>query len=119
MLKSDENVLESKKLVQQFEELLKALDKCCGLALQQPLPTMQLALMTDAAAGYAFLIEEDPNQKFTSLRKSYAPSPMVQKPSPQPKSRCPYMQRISCNLLRIQTIWTHFLERAETGHYYN
>ena len=32
--------------------------------------------MTDAsfaAAGYAVLVEDDPNQKFTSLRKSYAP----------------------------------------------
>ena len=32
--------------------------------------------MTDAsfqAAGYAVLIEDDPNQKFTSTRKSYVP----------------------------------------------
>ena len=32
--------------------------------------------MTDAsfgAAGYAVFIEDDPNQQFTSLRKSYAP----------------------------------------------
>ena len=32
--------------------------------------------MTDSsfgAAGYAMLIEDDPNQKFTSIRKSYAP----------------------------------------------
>ena len=76
MLKSDEKVLVSKELVQQFEEINKALDKCCDLALQQPIPNKQIALMTDAsfgAAGYAVLIEDDPNQKFTSLRKSYAP----------------------------------------------
>ena len=96
MLKSHEKVIVSKGRVQQFEELNKALDKCCGLALQQPLPSMQIALMTDASfadAGYAFLIEYDPNQKVTSLRKSYAPPPMVQKPSSQLKSRCPYMQK--------------------------
>ena len=32
--------------------------------------------MTDAsftAAGYAILIEDDPNQKYTSVKKSYAP----------------------------------------------
>ena len=32
--------------------------------------------MTDAsfqAAGYAVLIEDDPNQKYTSTRKTYAP----------------------------------------------
>ena len=76
MLKSDEKVLVSKKLVQQFEEIKKALDKGCDLALQQPIPNKKIALMTDArfgAAGYAVLIEDDPNQKFTSLRKSYAP----------------------------------------------
>ena len=66
----------SKELVQQFEEINKALDKRCDLALQQLLPNKQIAPMTDAsfaAAGYAILIEHDPNQKFTSLRKSYAP----------------------------------------------
>ena len=65
-----------KKLVQQFEEINRALDKCCDLALQQPIPNKQIALMTDAsfgAAGYAVLIEDDPSQKFTSIRKSYAP----------------------------------------------
>ena len=76
LLKSDEKVLVSKELVQQFEEMNKALDKCCDLALQQPIPNKQIALTTDAsfgAAGYAVLIEDDPNQKFSSLRKSYAP----------------------------------------------
>ena len=76
MLKSDEKVLVSKELVQQFEEINRAHDKCCDLALQQPIPNKQFALMTDAsfgAAGYAVLIEDDPSQKFTSLRKSYAP----------------------------------------------
>ena len=69
MLKSDEKVLVSK-------EINRALDKCCDLALQQPIPNKQIASMADAsfgAAGYAVLIEDDPNQKFTSLRKSYAP----------------------------------------------
>ena len=76
MLKSDEKVLVSKELVQQFEEINKVLDRCCDLALQQPIPNKQIALMTDAsfgAAGNAVLIEDDPNQKFTSLRKSNAP----------------------------------------------
>ena len=71
MLKSDEKVLVSKELVQQFEEINRALDKCCDLALQQHIPNKQTALMTDAsfgAAGYAVLIEDDPSQKFTSLR---------------------------------------------------
>ena len=74
--KVTKKVLVSKELVQHFEEINRALDKCCDLALQQPIPNKQIALMTDAsfgAAGYAVLIEDDPSQKFTSLRKSYAP----------------------------------------------
>ena len=76
MLKNDEKVWVSKELVQKFDDINKASDKCCELALQQPLPNKQIALMTDAsfaAAGYAILIEDDPSQKYTSLRKSYAP----------------------------------------------
>ena len=76
MLKSDKKVLVSKELIQQFEEINETLDKCCDLALQQPIPNKQIAIMTYAsfgAAGYAVLIEDDPSQKFTSLRKSYAP----------------------------------------------
>ena len=37
MLKSEKNELISKELVQQFDEINQALDKCCELALQQPL----------------------------------------------------------------------------------
>ena len=76
MLKSDEKVLVSNELVQQFEEINRPLDKCCDLALRQPIPNKQIALMTDAsfgAAGYAVLIEDDPSQKFTLIRNSYAP----------------------------------------------
>ena len=76
LLKSDEKVLVSQELVQQFQEINKAFDKCCNLALQQLLPKKQVYLMTDAsfdAAGYAVLIEDDTNQVFTSLRNSYAP----------------------------------------------
>ena len=68
---NDKKVLVSKKLVQKLEAINKALDKCCDLVLQPPLPNKQIALMTDA--GYAVVIDDDPNQKFTSLHKSYAP----------------------------------------------
>ena len=59
-----------------FRERNDALDRCCQLALRQPLPGKQLDLMTDAsfqAAGYAVLIEDNQNQKHTSTRKTYAP----------------------------------------------
>ena len=63
-------------IMKEFREVNDALDRCCQLALRQPLPGKQLVLMTDAtfqAAGYALLIEDDPNQKYTSTRKTYAP----------------------------------------------
>ena len=63
-------------IMKEFREINEALDRCCQLASRQPLPGKQLVLMTDAsfqAAGYAVLIEDDPNQKYTSTRKTYAP----------------------------------------------
>ena len=46
MLNSDEKVLVSKELVHQLGDINKALDKCCDLVLQQPLPNKPKALMT-------------------------------------------------------------------------
>ena len=60
-------------ILKEFKETNEAVDRCCQLALRQPLPGKQLVLMTDAsfqAAGYAVLIEDDPNQKYTSTRKT-------------------------------------------------
>ena len=76
LLKKYQKVLVTTELVEQFNEINRDLDKCSQLALKQPLPNKQLVLMTDAsftAAGYAILTEDDPNQKFTSVKKSYAP----------------------------------------------
>ena len=59
-----------------FNELNEQLEKSCSLALKQPIKNKQLILMTDAsfaAAGYAIMIEDDPNQKLQSRRKTYAP----------------------------------------------
>ena len=63
-------------IMKEFREINEALDRCCQLALRQPLPGKQLVLMTDAsfqAPGYAVLLEDDANQKYTSTRKTYAP----------------------------------------------
>ena len=63
--------------MEKFPAINKALDRCRELALKQPLPNLQIALMTDAsfmAAGYAVLIEDDhPQEKYTSTRKAFAP----------------------------------------------
>ena len=63
-------------IMKEFREISEALDRCCQLGLRQRLSGKQLVLMTAAsfqAAGYAVLIEDDPNQKYTSTRKTYAP----------------------------------------------
>ena len=63
-------------LVDDFASLNKLLENSCQLALKQPLKHKQLIVMSDAsftAAGYAIMIEDDPNQKLQSKRKTYAP----------------------------------------------
>ena len=76
LLKIDVKVMVTPELLEQFTEINKALDRCCELALKQPLPNKQIALMTDAtflAAGYAVLIEDDPMETYSSTRKAFAP----------------------------------------------
>ena len=75
LLKKDEKVFVTTELVEQFNEINRDLNRCSQLALRQPLPNRQLVLMTGAsftAAGYAILTEDDANQKYTSVKKSYA-----------------------------------------------
>ena len=60
---------------QKIGEINEALDRCCQLAQHQPLLGKQLVIMTDASfqtAGYAVLIEDDPNQTYTSTFKTNA-----------------------------------------------
>ena len=125
MLKSDEKVIVSKELVQQFEEINRALNKHCDFDLQQPNPNKQIALLTDAvfgAAGYAVLIEDYPNQKFTSILKSYAPVTYGSKTFIPAQIKMStdkdvhLSKRISCDIFLIQKNRACFLGRAETGH---
>ena len=63
-------------IMKDFMEINEALDRCCQVALRQPLLDKQLVLMIDAsfqAARYAVLIDDDPNQTYISTRKTYAP----------------------------------------------
>ena len=62
--------------MKEVHEIRDFLDKCYQLALEQPIPDKYLILRTDEsfqAAGYAVLTEDEPNQKFTLTRKTYAP----------------------------------------------
>ena len=63
-------------IADEFDSVNKALSDACELELKQPIPGKQLVLMTDASlrgAGYALVIEDNPDQKMQSKRKTYAP----------------------------------------------
>ena len=76
LLKAEVPINITSELKEAFDSINKALNDACELALKQPIPGKQLVLMTDASfrsAGYALMIEDNPDQKIQSKRKNYAP----------------------------------------------
>ena len=76
LLKAEVPINITSELKETFDSVNKALTDACQLALKQPFPGKQLVLMTDASfrsAGYALMIEDNPDQKIQSKRKTYAP----------------------------------------------
>ena len=64
------------ELKETFDSVNKALSDACELALKQPIPGKQLVLMTDSSfrsAGYALMIEDNPDENVQSKWNSYAP----------------------------------------------
>ena len=62
-------------IMKEFRELNEALDRCCQLALRQPLPGKQLLLMTNAsfhADGFAWRRSEPEVQFNTQNLRSYS-----------------------------------------------
>ena len=76
LLKTEVPINITSELKETFDSVNRALSDACQLALKQPIPGKQLVLMTDASfrsAGYALMIEDNPDQKIQSKRKTYAP----------------------------------------------
>ena len=76
LLKTEVPLNITSELKETFDSVNKALSDACELALKQPIPGKQLVLMTDASfrsAGSALMIEDNPDQKIQSKRKTYAP----------------------------------------------
>ena len=76
MLKTEVPINLTSDLIETFKSVNKALIDACQLALKQSIPGKELDLMTDASfrsAGYALMIEDNPDQKIQSKRKTYAP----------------------------------------------
>ena len=76
LLKTKVPINITSELKEAFDSINKALSDDCELALKQPIPGKQLVLMADASvrsAGYALMIEDNPDQKIQSKMKAYAP----------------------------------------------
>ena len=76
LLKPEVPINITSQLKETIDSVNKALSDACELALKQTIPGNQLVLVTDASfrsAGYALMIEDNPDQKIQSKRKTYAP----------------------------------------------
>ena len=80
LLKNDEKVLVAPDLLVTFTEIMKTLDRCFELALKQPMPNKKRQSSPHdwtganyAAVCYVVLIEDDPQDKYTSTRNTFAP----------------------------------------------
>ena len=76
LLKTEVPIIITSELKETFDSVNTALSDACELALKQPVPGKQLILMTDAnfrSAGYAPMVEDNPDKKIQSKRKTYAP----------------------------------------------
>ena len=76
VLKTESPISITSELKEIFDSVNKALSDACQLALKQHIPGKQLVLTTDVSfrsAGYGRMIEDNPDQKIQSKRKTYAP----------------------------------------------
>ena len=73
---SPEEIAPQDQKIQNYLQKLNFPETKKGLQRYQPMPNRQYVLMTDANfknAGYALMIEENPEEKISSVRKTYAP----------------------------------------------
>ena len=76
LLKAEVPINITSELKETFDSVKTALSDACQLALKQPIPGKLLVLMSDGSfrnEGFALMIEDNPNQKIQSKRKTYAP----------------------------------------------
>ena len=75
LLKAGASINITSEFTETFDSVNKALNNACDLELKQFRPGKQLDLMTVAnsrSAGYFLMIEDSPQQKIQSKRKTYA-----------------------------------------------
>ena len=96
LLKTEVSINFTSELKETFDSVNKALSDACKLALKQLIPRKQLVLMTDAgfrSAGYALMIEDNPDQKIQSKPKTYAPVAFGSKIFSPAQFKSPYIQK--------------------------
>ena len=96
LLKAEVPINVTSELKESFDSVNRALSDACQLALKQPIPGKQIVLMTDASfksAGYALMIEDNPDQKIQSKRKTYAPVAFGSKVFPPHSLKCQSTRR--------------------------
>ena len=109
LLRTEVPINFTSELKETFHSVNKALSDACELALKQPIPGKQLVLMTDASfrsAGSALMIDDNPDQKIQSKRKTYAPVAF------DSKIFSPAQLKMSIYSKEILAIYMAFLEFA-------
>ena len=96
LLKTEVPINITPELKETFESVNRALSDACQLALKQLVPGKQLVLMTDASfrsAGSTLMIENNPDQKIQSKRKTFAPVAFGSKIFSPHNSRCHFIRK--------------------------
>ena len=109
LLKTEVPINITSELKEIVDSVNKGLSDACELALKQHILGKQLVLMTDASfrsAGYALMIEDNPDEKIQSKRKTYAPVAFGS------KIFCPAQLKMSIYSKEILAIYMTFLEFA-------
>ena len=101
LLKAEVPINITSKLKEPFDSVNKALGDACKLALKQPIPGKQLVSLTDASfrsAGYAPVIEDNPDQRCNQKEKRMHQSRLDQKIFPRTAQDVNLLKRLFGNL---------------------
>ena len=97
LLKAEVPINITSELKEIIDSVTKTLSDACELALKQPIPGKQLVLVTNASfrsAGYALMIEDNPDQESNQKWKLTHPSRLDQISFPPHSSGCQFSQKI-------------------------
>ena len=122
LLKAEVPINITSELKETFDSVNKAMSDPCELALKQPVPGKQLVLMTDASfrsAGYALMIENNPDQKISSKRDLRAYHVWIKNFLACTTEDVHLLKRILGNLHGFPRFCTHLMESNETNNQFD